>query len=167
MYCPNCGTKTAADQNFCRACGLGLEKIAVTLNEQLPARVDVSLEEQKQRYEKLGVAALSVFGLGVLSIIVYGVIYKLMVSGGNVLTGLAALGFIIMVACGLASVVLFAKANEAGEAATKRKPQQIPSTESGSTKELLTEGHFEPVPSVTDRTTELLAVEKGDRERRY
>lgn len=166
MFCPNCGTKTATDQNFCRACGLGLEKIAVTLNEQLPARVDVSLQQQKERFEKLGVAALSVFGLGVLSIIVYGVVYKLMVSGGNILTGLAALGFIIMIACGLASVVLFAKANEAGEAATKRKPQQIPATESGPTKELLTEGHFEPVPSVTDRTTELLAVEKGDRERR-
>ena len=166
MFCPNCGTKTSIDQNFCRACGLGLEKIALTLDEQLPARVDVSLQQQKERFEKLGVAALSVFGLGVLSLIVYGVVYKLMVSGGNILTGLAALGFIIMIACGLASVVLFAKANEAGEAATKRKLQQNLAAGNESTKELLTEGHFEPVPSVTDRTTELLAVEKSDRERR-
>ncbi len=166
MYCPNCGTKTSSDQNFCRACGLGLEKIAVTLNEQLPTRVDVSLQQQKERFEKLGVAALSVFGLGVLSIILYGVVYKLMMSEGDVFSALAATGFIIMIACGLASVFLFAKAKEAGEAATKRKPEQIPSTQSGSTKELLTEGHFEPVPSVTDRTTELLAVEKSDRERR-
>lgn len=168
MYCPNCGTKTSSDQNFCRACGLGLEKIAVSLNEQLPARIDVDLHLQKERFEKLGVAALGVFGLGVLGIIVYGLIYKLMISGGDILTGLAILGFMIMVVCGLASVVLFAKAKEAGEAAMKRKPQQIPSTQSGSTKELLTEGHFEPVPvpSVTDRTTELLAAEKGDRERR-
>ncbi|HXC70860.1 MAG TPA: zinc-ribbon domain-containing protein [Pyrinomonadaceae bacterium] len=30
MYCPNCGTKTSANQNFCRACGLGLEKIALS-----------------------------------------------------------------------------------------------------------------------------------------
>ncbi len=165
MYCPNCGTKTSSDQNFCRACGLGLEKIAVSLNEQLPTRVDMSLQQQKERFEKLGVAALSVFGLGVLGIIVYGIIYKLMLSGGNILTGLAALGFIIMIVCGLASVVLFAKANEAGEAATKRKPQQNLATESGPTKELLTEGHFEPVPSVTDRTTELLTIEKHKGER--
>lgn len=162
MFCPNCGTKTSIDQNFCRACGLGLEKIALTLDEQLPTRVDVSLQQQKERFEKLGVALLSVFGLGVLSLIVYGIVYKLMMSRGDILTGLAMLGFIIMIACGLGSVVLFAKAKEAGEAATKRKPQQNLPGGSESTKELLTEGHFEPVPSVTDRTTELLTIEKHE-----
>jgi hypothetical protein len=164
MYCPNCGTKTSIDQNFCRACGLGLDKIALSLNEQLPTKPNLSLQQKKERFEKLGVAALSVFGLGILSLIIYGVVYKIIISEGDLLTGLAAAGFIIMIACGLASVVLFAKANEAGQEATKRKPQDLPSTE--STKELLTEGHFEPVPSVTDRTTELLTVEKGDAQSR-
>ena len=160
MFCPNCGTKTSIDQNFCRACGLGLDKIALSLTEQLPTKPNRSLQEQKERFEKLGVAALGVFGLGVLSLIVYGIVYKLIIAEGDLLTALAAVGFIIMIACGLASVALFAKANEAGQEATKRKPQDLPSME--STKELLTEGHFEPVPSVTDRTTELLTVEKRD-----
>lgn len=71
-----------------------------------------------------------------------------------------------MVVCGLASVVLFAKAKEVEAEASKRKPQQELSTGSGSTKELLTEGHFEPVPTVTERTTELLTVEKRDRNSR-
>ena len=162
MYCPNCGTKTSEDQNFCRACGLGLEKIALSLNEQLPTRVDRSLLEQKERFEKLGLAALGVFGLGLLVFLGYAVGYKLMVSKGDLLTGLAIIGFLIMVVCGMASVVLFAKAKEVDEAASKRKPQQNLSTGSGSTKELLTEGHFEPVPTVTERTTELLTVEKRD-----
>jgi hypothetical protein len=162
MFCPNCGTKTSIDQNFCRACGLGLEKIAVTLNEQLPTRVDMNLQHEKERFEKLGVALLSVFGIGVLTMILYGIVYKFMMSGGDILTGLAMIGFIIMIACGLGSVVLFAKAKEAGEAATKRKPQQSLVAGSESTKELLTEGHFEPVPSVTDRTTELLTIEKHE-----
>lgn len=165
MYCPNCGTKTSESQKFCRACGLGLEKIAVSLNEQLPARVDRSLLEEKERFEKLGVAALSVFGLGLLSFIVYSIGYKLMISKGDLFTGLAMLGFIIMIVCGFASVILFAKAKEVGDQASKRQPQQDVLTGSSSTKEL-TEGHFEPVPTVTDRTTELLTVEKRDRANR-
>ena len=165
MFCPNCGTKTSIDQNFCRACGLGLEKIAVSLNEQLPTRVDVSLQEQKERFEKLGVAALSVFGLGLLSMIIYGVVYKLMLSEGDILSALAAIGLIIMIACGIASAILFAKANEAGEAATKRNPQQNLPAEGESTRELLTEGHFEPVPTVTERTTDLLTIERHEAKR--
>jgi len=158
MYCPNCGTKTSIDQNFCRACGLGLEKIALSLTEQLPARVDQSLQARKDRLEKMGVAALSVFGLGVLSFLLYSIGYKLMMSQGNIVAGLAIIGFVIMIACGLTSVILFARAKELGEQ-TKRQPQAL---SNGTTKELLPEGHFEPVPTVTERTTELLVVERRD-----
>ena len=162
MYCPNCGTNTSSDQKFCRACGLGLEKIALSLFEQLPTKVDKSLQARKERLEKMGVAALSVFGLGVLSFLLYSVGYKLMMTQGNVLAGLAILGFVIMITCGLTSVVLFAKAKEVGDEAAKRPQQQNLSPASESTKELLSEGHFEPVPTVTDRTTEMLVVGKRD-----
>jgi zinc-ribbon domain len=161
MYCPNCGTKTSADQNFCRACGLGLEKIALSLSEQLPTKIDQSLQARKDRLEKLGVAALSVFGLGLLSFLLYSIGYKLKLSQGNLIAGLAIIGFVIMIACGLTSVVLFARAKELGEEATKRRPQDL-SKGTETAKELLTEGHFEPVPTVTERTTELLVVEKRE-----
>ena len=72
----------------------------------------------------MGVAALSVFGLGVLSFLLYSIGYKLMMSQGNMIAGLAIIGFVIMIACGLTSVVLFARAKELGEEATKRRPQQ-------------------------------------------
>ncbi len=161
MYCPNCGNETSSDQKFCRACGLGLEKIALSVSEQLPTKFDQTLQERKERYEKLGLAALSVFGLGILSFLLYSIGYKLMLTQGNVVAGLAILGFLIMVVCGLGSVVLFAKAKDVGDEATKRpRPDVLP--RSDSTRELLSEGHFEPLPSVTDRTTELLPIEKRD-----
>ena len=83
MFCPNCGAKTSIQQKFCRGCGLGLDKIALSLSEQLPNSPDEHLMSQKERYERWGVAALSVFGLGVLGLILYGIIYKLMISEGG------------------------------------------------------------------------------------
>lgn len=167
MYCPNCGAKTSTEQKFCRSCGLGLEKIALSLTEQLPARLDENMLSQKERLERLGVAALSVFGVGVLAVLVYGIVYKTMIEQGKILGGLALLGFLVMMGCGILSVILFAKAKDAEGAAGKRKLQGAnvetnpASVATTPTKELLTEGHFEPVPSVTDRTTELLSVEKS------
>ena len=163
MFCPNCGAKTSIEQKFCRACGLGLEKVALSLTEQLPTRPDENLMSQKERFERLGLILLSVFGFGVLTLILYGVVYKLMITQGQWLGGLALLAFIIMGACGILSTVLFAKAKEAEEAAAKRRIQPEDAAAIATpTKELLTEGNFEPVPvpSVTDRTTDLLYAEK-------
>ena len=166
MYCPNCGAKTSIEQKFCRKCGMGLTKIAVELTEQLPSRPDENLLSQKERLEKIGVALLSVFGVGILGVILYGLIYKLMITQGQFWGALAFLGILIMCLCGLASVVLFAKAKEVEAAAGKRKLQGAQDTAT-PTKELLTEGNFEPIPvsTVTDRTTELLFVEKGETKR--
>ena len=161
MYCPNCGNKTSTEQKFCRACGLGLEKIAVSLGEQLPTRIDDTLLARKERLEKFGVALLSVFGLGVLTFLVYAVSQKL-ITTGNLIDFLPMLGLIIMCGAGLGSVILFALAKEVGDQAGKRQLPSSTTEKSSSTKELLPEGRFEPVPSVTERTTELLFAEKRD-----
>lgn len=162
MYCPNCGNNSSTDQRFCRSCGLGLDKVTQTLVEQLPTKLDENLEEQKNRLEKWGVAALSVFGLGVLSIFLYGIIYKLMITQGKILGGLALLGLLVMAGCGLLSVILFAKAQEVEQAKNKRRMTSAEElTPRETTRELLTEGRLDPVPSVTERTTELLFPEKS------
>jgi hypothetical protein len=158
MYCPNCGNQNSADQKFCRSCGLGLQKVAQTLSEQLPTKLDVSLQQKKEKFEKLGVAALSIFGAGVLIPILYGIFYKMMWTQGKVIAGLGLLALIIVLGCGLLSVILFAKANELKETPANRPlPEQPELQPQADTRELLEHSAPEtPVFSVVDRTTELL-----------
>lgn len=158
MYCPNCGNKNSVDQRFCRSCGLGLEKVSQSLTEQLPNASALSLQQQKEKFQRLGMVALSVFGSGVLIFILYGVFYKLMVSQGRVLAALGVLAVLIVLGCGIASVVLFAKANEVKEVPAPRVDPAELSPER-STQELLSEAKPTPLFSVTDRTTNLLPVQ--------
>lgn len=158
MYCPNCGTTISTQQKFCRSCGLGLEKIAESLVEQIPTKVEESLQEQKDRLERLGVAALSVFGLGLLGVALYHII-KMMIEG-RVLAGLGYIGLVIVLGCGLLSVILFAKAQELEKTKTRGRvvpPEELPTT---TTAKLLPPEPLGFTPSVTDATTELLYAEK-------
>ena len=160
MYCPNCGNTNSEDQKFCRSCGLGLEKVAQSLIEQRPTKADRSLQDRKERLERLGMASLSVFGLGILAFILYNVFFKLMIVKGAFLAGLWTLVGFIFVGCALLSVILFAKANELKEAGAKRQIEEPPAKDASTGK--LLDSHREPAFSVTDRTTELLTVEKRE-----
>ena len=159
MYCPNCGNKNAEGQNFCRSCGLGLEKIALSVTEQLPTVAVQSLEARKEKLERLGMVSLSVFGLGVFGFLLYSIFTKLLLSQGLLVAVLAVLGAIIFLGSGLASVVLFAKAKELKEVAGKR-PIALPSQ--AVTSELL-ESPQQPVFSIADRTTNLLPVDEKNK----
>jgi zinc-ribbon domain len=163
MYCPNCGNKNSTDQRFCRSCGLGLEKIAESLTEQLPTKAVQSLQARKERLERLGVAALSVFGLGVFGFILYAVFQKLMLTQGITLAALASLGLIIILGCGLLSVILFAKANEVTEASAQRRIEPPAEARPGEVTGKLLDAHHEPTFGVTEQTTELLTEENLSR----
>jgi hypothetical protein len=167
MYCPNCGNKSSTEQKFCRSCGLGLEKVTETLAAQLPMKSGENLLEQKNRLEQWGVAALSVFGLGVLVLFVYGIGYKLMLSQGKVWGGLALLGLLVMLSCGLLSVYLFARAKEVEQGKINRRIIQTDElNQHEMTTELMAAGGLEHIHSVTERTTELLPVEKPSASKR-
>ena len=151
MYCPNCGKQNTDSQNFCRSCGLALERIAQSLNEQLPTVPVRSLQERKNHLEKWGVASLSVFVLGVVGFLFYSVFSSLWLSKGLLVAVLAVLGAALFIGSGLAAVILFAKAKELKEAPGKRQLTEASAPEP-------------PQLSVTDRTTNLLPGNTSSRD---
>ena len=163
MYCPNCGTVVSSEQSFCRGCGLGLEKIAQSLVEQRPNEFEENLQQRKERIERWGVAALSVFGLGVACIPLYKIV--MMMLEGRVLAGLGFLALLVVLGCGLLAVILFAKANEVGEAKIKGRAGAPDTLKTNTTARLLAEDQLDSIPSVTERTTELLFAEQKGKDK--
>jgi hypothetical protein len=137
-----------------------LELTAKSVTEQLPGKADESLLKRKNRLERLGVAALSVFGTGVLGFLLYLIGYKLMISQGKILAALGILAFILIVGCGLLSVILFAKANEVQEESGKRRLKQPDELGEAATANPLSAGPPGSTSSVTERTTDLLLTER-------
>ena len=134
MYCPSCGKSTSVEQKFCRACGLSLEKIAQSLAEQLPStQLNDDLEDRKRKVERwLTLLLGSAFGVFVITLI-GALIYKVIITKGDYLLGFALLALLIA---------------------------QASLTQPERTGKLPAEPHFQPVPSVTEPTTELLVERK-------
>jgi hypothetical protein len=159
MFCPICSATVTSSQNYCRACGFGLEKTAQSIGEQHPTELAQNLRAQN-KLERLGVAALSVFGTGVLGLLLYLVGYKLMVTQGAILAALGTLAFVVIAGSGLLSVILFARAKEITEASRKRRLEQPDDPAAADSANLLPPEHQGSISSVTDRTTELLITER-------
>lgn len=158
MFCPNCGSKNSTQQKFCRSCGLSLEKTAQSLVEQIPAKIDRSLERRKEKLERFGFIALSCLGVVGVGALSYMIIFNMMLAQGKILGGLALLTIII---CGVSAAFFFNYANYLKETAVKNRLQPPDEMREDETPaKLLDDSYLEPVPSVTEGTTELLYVER-------
>jgi hypothetical protein len=160
MYCPNCARENSAEQKFCRACGLSLEGVVELLSEQLPGTTnDKNLSERQRKVDLwariLGASMISLLVLTVLSYISY----QLFVLQDDLLPGLVVIVLILgFLAFGLLMFYrdYLAKASKR----TLPEPASLPAQDTGK---LLPEPSFEPIPSVTERTTDLLTVERSER----
>jgi hypothetical protein len=167
MFCPNCGANNSTQQNFCRACGLNLEKTAQSLLEQLPTAESANLMRQTKLLEKFGNVAFgglaTVLLLGI-SVLVFTIFNKMVLSGENILFGLFLIAFVIFAMLTLAYVIF----NETlKEKKAKTNPVLIKESdkelEKRDTAKFLEDKPFEPVPSVVEDSTELLLVENKTR----
>jgi hypothetical protein len=138
LHCPTCGTKTSEEQKFCRACGLGLDKVVQILGEQMPRQLDESLLARKERLERLGMILLSIFGAGLLGLLLYGVAYKVIFVQGRIFEALVLLALIAVAAWGVVAAILFAEAKEIP--AKRLRPSSQESVSNDTARNLLTEG---------------------------
>jgi hypothetical protein len=172
MHCPNCGTKTSTEHRFCRACGLGLEKFALLLAEQLPVGETGRAQAEElarlavlgRRVESWATAAVGTLIALLVGAVFYGIVVKLIIGKGEVVAGLF---FLCLILQGLVSVGLIVYREHLKEKMQKKEKlgehlEPLPAGGKAAGR-LLPESRFEPVPSVTEGTTELLTVKKGRR----
>jgi hypothetical protein len=161
MHCPRCGTNAAVDQQFCRSCGLNLERVAEVLGEELltpNSETTNNLARLRERQQKLelwgGIAAMSTLGLVFLTLVI--AIVRGMIMGTTPL--LAGILFIVLVVIASVMAWLLSSAQ-----LLKNKLAPLPLTASNQIKTRDTQQLYpyrEPLESITDRTTELLTASK-------
>ena len=152
MLCPNCGTATAAEHKFCRTCGMNLEPVTRAMAAHLgddDTDTQPLKEEERRAFRRMTIGLIR--GLVLL---LAGVLLIVWSRPHTV-----PLDTIIIMAG-----VIFAMRSFLSlfKAARRRRRRSHPAALKGgkTTGQLLHESTIEPVPSVTERTTELLAVER-------
>ena len=161
MHCPNCGHKISAEQKFCRGCGMSLEKVVQLLGELSPAvrqSAQGAREQQLKRLaERAGTALLAGAGAVFFLAVCWAIILKIIIRKGEWLEGGMFLALLIALVGGGLLLSYSASARKSALALAPEPPALQPDEH---TARLLSEPPLEPVPSVTERTTELLTVER-------
>lgn len=147
MNCPKCGLQAQPDQKFCRVCGTSLQITTQPLAD-LGRRPAVSAHDEKQRVNKLTLLGFIIMFIGV--------------AVG--LTGKKLLHEEMLVVMGvlLTVVGMFLTAYSNVSPASRQKFDSSPSSDpkvlspATTDKYLPQERNIEYVPSITERTTNLL-----------
>ena len=157
MLCPNCGTQTTNEQKFCRNCGMNLGPVSKAIASHLalggleapPAEESGERRELRRMTNRLivGVAVILVGALVLADARLFMLRPWLKMLG----TFVTCLGVFVSLLAVLAPL----------RSAGRRRGAALAGPPEGArtTGRLLYESTIEPVPSVTERTTDLLGVE--------
>ena len=141
---------------------MNLEPAAQSLLEHFPAGDRADFDRRERRVEKFGQIAFTGFMI-VITLAVLGIIYaildRMVFSGKQPIYGILLMAFIVFALLTLAYVVfkedLKEKRMKAGRAPTPAELERP-----AVTARLIEEKEFEPIPAVTESTTELLPQDR-------
>jgi hypothetical protein len=160
MHCPSCGHESALDQKFCRKCGFNLEQVGkLVAGDSASAPVESDQGEAERKLVRCMFRWLSLGCVVLLIGVVLLYVVSRTVPPAPLLQFLASffiLGGIAIGGYGLFSSII--KGTYLSGKAAKNKPQI---DQHRTTKEL-PEGRIPvPVPSVTERTTQLIGKDRN------
>ncbi|MEP6847361.1 MAG: hypothetical protein ABI999_00790 [Acidobacteriota bacterium] len=156
MFCPNCGKEDQTDQKFCRSCGLKLDAVSLVVADQFPSVEYAAFQRRRHMFERLGHGALAISGLTALMLLIFAAaLYKLILLGPEILFGSAIVALVVFL---LLSVVLigYSRLFVRFEKVDRQPAPLDESIPTQTTGKLLQDRFFEPVPSVTEHSTDLL-----------
>jgi hypothetical protein len=159
LFCPSCATRNAADQSFCRSCGLNLKKTAESLAEQRGGEVS-SHDRSVAALERFGGIVFTGLGISVAAGIIgllYVIITRMIISGSQPIAGAVLAAFVLFAGLALAFVG-WREALADNERRRTRSRRADAIDEGGGEPMGLGEPTFEPVPSVVENTTRRLKV---------
>jgi cytochrome c biogenesis protein CcdA len=165
MHCPSCGAETTLEQRFCRSCGMDLEtvsKLVAAHSSPEKLKLEKSLTEnaiRQRRYQSLRWGML-LFILGTAAL---SVVKTLALNQTFKLIALS----LLFLAMGVMFFGVFTptrdNASKPGKVSGPGRTGELPEAE--ATKELPSARIPVPVPSITERTTQLLATEEAGKPR--
>lgn len=160
MHCPSCGAETSLEQKFCRGCGMDLETVsklvaAHSSPETLKLEKSLTIKANRQRMYQSFKWGMTCFILGMAA---------LATTKTLSLDKAFNLGPLLLLFLGMGIMCYGLLATMRDHALSSRKlsgsgsTSKLPETE--ITKELPAARVPVPVASITERTTQLIAVEK-------
>jgi hypothetical protein len=159
MFCPNCAAQNHVAQHYCRTCGLKLDVIAEDLSSQRPSEEFARLLQRKRQFQLLGVSSLSIAGvIGIFTVAAAVFYYKMQWVGPELLFRSASIALVLFT---LISAFFFSypKFMKKLDRLNPRPSSPLQNrVEAAATDKLIEERPFEPIPSVTEDSTELLPL---------
>lgn len=165
MHCPNCGKPAEIEQQFCRACGMSLESVGKLVAQHASSPIETQKKIDKAEREQAIVRrmvnwliwGMIVLGLGVLMLVVN----KSMDFGRwfSLLTSVVILG-----GMGIASAGVLTAIKQG--ASLQQKPSAKEIDAAPNEQSLPTHLSTAALPSITERTTQLIPVDDAHAKQR-